>query len=567
MRVLGGGVATLLLATAMRAQTLPVDPLVTPDSLTQAEFNQWFQTGSPGLNGAVTPANSVTFPDTPNASFYKWSEQMFLWLTSPAPSVYGGGDRIFNSSAFYDVSTPDANGQRTLIPLTPGHLRVFGLRVAKPNANGLPTVTDKAGLIHEVVRPQVGVIPKLQIRNQGGALMDVEKTTRDAAGKATFLDKSGKEILPRFSVSDAIKAGPGTVAPLKLQKFVIDHLPVFTDPEGNVVQVEEGQADGTALLAQNGSLIYYAITVNDVYAYFLTGAKDHQITPGTSFPVNQQDLSAITSFAAAHNKILPDTTALAIEIKTSWIEAANLPNAKDYITITASIPTYNTQDPSHWVPTGQKTALLALVGMHVVGSASGHPEMIWASFEHVGNTPLGEYAYINTNGQKITVPQSTAGKWLFCANNAPGPFNVAHINADGTKLDAISPNAITPSDTLRTAVFGAALNVSPNPIDGSAEASNSEIILMNNRVRGMLASGDIRANYFLLGATWTIGGKPPTPNGSNQVGTSRLANSTMETYQQVPVKGPAASVFNCFECHTNNTTDVSHIYSDLKPLF
>jgi hypothetical protein len=53
----------------------------------------------------VLPANSVTFPNTPNCSFYQWSMQMFLWLTSPAPVTYGGGGRIFDTSTFFDVAT------------------------------------------------------------------------------------------------------------------------------------------------------------------------------------------------------------------------------------------------------------------------------------------------------------------------------------------------------------------------------------------------------------------------------------------------------------------------------
>ena len=80
-------------------------------ALTSAEFNTWFDSGAVSLNGSVKPANSVTFPDIPNCSFYKWSEQMFLWVTSPAPPRYGGGGGlIMNSSAFLDVSLPDSNG-------------------------------------------------------------------------------------------------------------------------------------------------------------------------------------------------------------------------------------------------------------------------------------------------------------------------------------------------------------------------------------------------------------------------------------------------------------------------
>lgn len=65
-------------------------------------FASWFESGTVTLNGVVKPANSVTFPNTPNCSFYQWSEQMFLWMTSPAPATYGGGGgRIFDSPAFF----------------------------------------------------------------------------------------------------------------------------------------------------------------------------------------------------------------------------------------------------------------------------------------------------------------------------------------------------------------------------------------------------------------------------------------------------------------------------------
>jgi hypothetical protein len=68
-------------------------------------FDTWFESGTPTLNGVVNPADSVSFPATPNCSFYQWSKQMFLWLTSPAPAVYGSGGFIFDSPAFYDYAT------------------------------------------------------------------------------------------------------------------------------------------------------------------------------------------------------------------------------------------------------------------------------------------------------------------------------------------------------------------------------------------------------------------------------------------------------------------------------
>src|SRR6185369_2461920 len=95
------------------AQSLPTDAQTTC-TVTAPVFASWFESGSVTLNGVVKPADSVNFPNIPNCSFHQWSEQMFLWLTSPAPAKYGGGGgRIFNSPAFYDVSPPDASGDRT----------------------------------------------------------------------------------------------------------------------------------------------------------------------------------------------------------------------------------------------------------------------------------------------------------------------------------------------------------------------------------------------------------------------------------------------------------------------
>lgn len=86
-----------------------------------------------------------------------------------------------------------------------------------------------------------------------------------------------------------------------------------------MVPVEQGEADGSVVESQNGSLVYYALMVNDVYAYFLTGWRDNQIESGNAnptFPTSMTDLNAITTFALAHGKTFPDPDALAVEVKS-----------------------------------------------------------------------------------------------------------------------------------------------------------------------------------------------------------------------------------------------------------
>jgi hypothetical protein len=528
--------------------------------LSAATFASWFESGSASLNGVVKPADSTQFL-APNCGFYAWAEQMFMWLTSPAPQSYGGGAHIFDSPVFFDVSPPDPSvpngaGNRTFIAHTSGLIHVFPLRAAQRGRRSLPVVRDRAGTLFEFNPPN----PKLKplVRDPSGKLVEIAHV-RLERGQPILLDREGK-VIEAQHVPTPVTAAEQRVS--IVQKFLIDGTPIFIDPSGNVIDVEQGQADFGVLEAQtaaNGSLVYYATMVNDVYAYFLTGVKDGAITTSTpnQFPTTTADLNNIIAFATAHGKgspPFPDPNALAVEVKSSWVIAAGLPNLSSYITMTATIPTYNQSNPNLWTLTGQQTVQLALVGMHVVGSTAGHPEMVWATFEHVGNTPLATYSYNSASGPQ-TVSQNTSGNWLFSATGSAGPFNVAHMSFTGQPTNNIQSSGsftISPSDTLRLDSWG---------IDGSDAISNTEVISMNNHVRGMMASGDIRGNYIMTGATWTPGIPPSgqTPG----VGTNRLSNTTMETYQQ--------RVSNCFSCHQGdqngfNPVGLSHIYHKLQPL-
>lgn len=576
---------SVLLYVGCSTTPVPPDPVASGCSVSATEFNTWFETGAVTLDGVAKPANSVTFPNTPNCSFYKWSEQMFVWLNSPAPPTYGGGGgRIFNSPAFYDVSPLDANMDRTFIAHPSGvfGLRKLSLRAAQAGPQGLPVILDKRGTMLEIERPQFGPNRKQLIQNERGEAVEIERITMGDNRKPVFFDKAGKVIQgAKPLIRKELRKE------LIVQKFMIDRIPVFLDPFGNVVDVEQGQADGSILMAQNGSLVYYQAIVNDVYAYFLTGVKDGQISPGTHFPTTQAELNQVTAFASAHGKTFPDPEALAIELKTAWVEAAGLPNLSSYITMTATIPDYDKTNPNLWVPNGQKTALMALVGMHVVGSTAGHPEMIWATFEHKSNAPNASYTYNSSAGVKTVNPDFT-GAWLFCAANP----NMAHLNephmqqdpANEANIKAIAPFTVSASNTIRGNPWGGTAGVSPNPLDATVAASNSELISINDNVRGMLNGADVRNNYIMTGATWTINGGGFNGNfGSpgnagivtgRAVGTSQMANTTMETYQQGFPTSFNAFSNNCFSCHGSNTTSVSHIFftpgaspHGLKPLF
>ena len=602
-------VALVLCATTVFAQTLPSDAQQT----CTANIAPWFQSGSVTLNGVVNPANSLNLDTSNNCNFYLWSEQMFLWMTSPASSIYGGSGRVFQSPVFYAITSCGTNNgslcfvpqfnivppilpaasnpqtaAKTLPPLKNARmLKKFqaALRPAKRGANGLPVVIDRQGRPIEVTDAQLSPSGKPLVAGPNGTV-EVAKITRSASTKKIqFIDAAGQVITkPRPLLSAALKSSRAGQ-----RFFMSDGTAIVVDSSGVVLDVSPEQAGGlgAVLLSQKNSIVYYTTVVNDVYAWFLTGVSNGAINTNNQFPSTQADLDQITTYAAQYGVTLSDANALTMGAKLSWVDASTLSDSSSYITAEAEVPVYNTSSTTSWPQTTTTTATLALLGIHVVGTSNGHPEMIWSTFEHFNNTPNGAYQYVNTAGVTTNVSQNTTGSWVLTTSGSSGPFNVAHANyLSAPTINAQSGQTISGSDTLRVYPFGVAPTGIPNQNDATPAIANTEVISLNNSVLGQLASGDVRGNYYFVGSTWTFGGYAPTqpypviiqnPSANtegSELGTSYLTNSTMETYDQA--SGTTAST-NCFSCHNNGgatppagtavTTAVSHIYSTLLPLF
>jgi hypothetical protein len=452
-------VAILCLAPVAQAQIV-LPPDVSPScTVSQREFASWFAGGKVTPGGVVTPADGILFPAKDNTAcdFYKWSSHMFLWLTSPTNNTL-----ILDSPIVFDVSVPNAQGQRTFIANTAnGAARgnKFGLRDEKP--------------------------------------VDIGST---------------------------------------------------------------GQAGGDAvLMSQKGSLVYYGVHANDVFAWFLTGQKNGQI-PAMAFPMNAQQIAAVAAYAGAKGKTtLQDLEAMTMEMKSSWVDATTVDSSK-FITILAEVPNYVQTSPTQWTRSGTTQKKLALVGLHVVGTVNGHPEMVWATFEHVSNAPNNGYYYNSTNGVKY-VPYDSAGSWIFMQSGG----SQIGANTELMKVDkngnivAQTASPIGPSNTFRTNPWGLAGNTN------SAADNNTDIVSLNVDVLSQLAAQDVRRNYVLVGALWTVDGSIPTHGSSTAMrGSLDLANTTMETYHQP---------LNCFSCHnvpsggsSFDNDALSHIYFQLQPL-
>jgi len=348
--------------------------------------------------------------------------------------------------------------------------------------------------------------------------------------------------------------------------------------------VEIGQAGGDAVLMdRNGELVYYISMVNDGYAQYLAAAKSGVVgVSRDSFPTTQAEVDALIQFAEQQHTPLLNPNTLAIEIKTSWVDVSKLAHAEEYVQIDAEVPTFKRESDTKWIILeASRKARLALVGIHIVGSANGHPEMIWATFEHKRNAPNAAYAYLNEDGSPVNVPAQTGDDWVFNTRSADtAQMNIVHMSYvdSASAIVAASNQTISPSNTWRTKPWGVAVDSVPNAEDVSPAASNSEILSINNSVLNRLKGNDVRKHYYFNGATWTFGGA--APNGRSYspslttpgvaIGTSQLANSTMETYFQGTARYQKFG--SCFGCHSGNVTatlspdSISHIFTQLQPL-
>ena len=599
--------ATFLLATCTPwpfvGSQVPSDAVTNACTVQPSALASWFADGHVAPNAAVTP-DSIDFPPdpAPDCAFFDWSERMFLWLTSPAPSSYGGSSpMVFASPVFFTVSPPDANNQRTMKRIVSGvRSMIFTTNVSQNGPHDFPLIRAKSGTLYELAPIQRGPNKLEEVRDRNGVPVEVARAVVAPGHKVSLFDRAGHPIL-------LPAAPPRSHNIATAQSLTIGGVVTAIDLSGTVIETEQAQSDSShsVLMAQNGSLVYYTIAVNDVYAYFKTGVHDGGITDldptdtiADHFPDSDGSIERIEDYAAAHNHLnqtvaFPDHAAIAVELKMAWVEAVNLPPGCDYITMQATIPVYSLDSQTHpteATPTGTRTATLALIAMHVVGSAIGQPAMIWATFEHVCNAPTVPYYYASTGTGSSP---SETGYWLLSSSDNPGSPNVRRIALDPMAPGSLKADpglTIGPSDIRREMPWGMA---------PTNYASNANVITANYSVRSQIGTDDIRWNYIQTGTTWyeftglapTGGIWPLSPNGAWNVtthGTVHLASTAIETFLQGDTPG---SSLNCLDCHTNPEHDtddqghpinrtflqpgnlgfpygggVSHIWGDLIPL-
>ena len=122
-------------------------------------------------------------------------------------------------------------------------------------------------------------------------------------------------------------------------------------------------------MAQNGSLVYYALTVNNVFALYRT-MQGATVPAGTKFPVDPNRPQRHHGLCRRERPADRHRFGGAGHRDQDVVGRGGKPgpDASKFIQMKAIVPTYDTSDPDDWVPNGTKTMMLAMVGMHIVAA-------------------------------------------------------------------------------------------------------------------------------------------------------------------------------------------------------
>lgn len=350
---------------------------------------------------------------------------------------------------------------------------------------------------------------------------------------------------------------------LSLGPRTVEHSNTETVRAGKIDEFEQAQSNAV-LIDPAGAPVWYQIHLNTTF-------KDFVLANG----LNDKDL-----LKTVPNNLVFRTGS--VEFKSAWqiIEK----DSPDYITADARIPIFKKDPQTGKISVdGDKTRAVkvALIALHVVGVIDGHPEFIWATFEHTS-------AKKDADGFRIRdlAPSASAAPKEGVPNQNIADLGIPYHLFRGPKTSLPPPEGVKLSQlALGTdQKFSPVSNVfrvfpvskaKPSPDDGGKE--DGAVLGINRSVQDAFAalakSGkkDERSNYSLVGAVWL--NDPATDFKPDQDfldvapskgfgGEDSLSSMAMESFTQTTFP-------NCFSCHDTqqinglgaSNLNVSHILS------
>jgi hypothetical protein len=343
------------------------------------------------------------------------------------------------------------------------------------------------------------------------------------------------------------------------------------------------------LIDQNGHSLYYGIHVNEEFAKFIRANK---LT--TADALRKADPTLF--FPAG-----------VVEFKSAWQEVPdNDPTLKDYIWMKAPVATIKkvngelVEDRDN-----PREITVRLLALHVVFTLPGHPEFIWATFEHSLGAPDtmaadGKRNVAPTGGVNPvdTDPNNQNDETVVCMDDHLLCKNGTKANQGNKAIPAAQLNfdektqSFPGQETSIYRMFPASKSNTIDPDDAITSLNhNVEAIFADAEAKGELSPRDKRGHYRLVGAQWMD--KPaefalnrPLQNDRTSpyadkttdtglsfeesirtegadsslsilAGEDRLSSTAMESFTQAPDAFP-----NCFSCHNTQAVTAKGVPID-----
>lgn len=304
-------------------------------------------------------------------------------------------------------------------------------------------------------------------------------------------------------------------------------------PEPSGLEIDGGidQAMSAPVIDGNGNPLFYSIALDPVFTDFVRSYR----------------LNRVETLMDA--RLQPDFPDGAMELKAAWqvVPPGTTPDGR-FLVAETSIPHVRVADGQLVLGDEPGTAgEVEMLGLHVVFRIANHPEMIWATFEHVddaGEPDLAPRAAA-LPGDDLGAPDPAAPVSLSDHYRlyTAGTSYAASNQAVWPVPETAAGRAAVHSSIYRAFPFGQV----PGPDTDNALAEDPDLATLNADVARRFAADDVRRHYRLVGAVWLRDGEQAFKVGETVepealAGERALSNVALESLTQVGAP-------NCFSCH------------------
>lgn len=353
------------------------------------------------------------------------------------------------------------------------------------------------------------------------------------------------------------------------------------------------------LIDGNGNTLYYGIHVNEEFKQFIEDNDLKTSDKLQAYPRTKRSL------------FFPSGVA---EFKSAWQVVEGTPDeiarqTANFISMETTVPTLSQASDGSIVEDRDKPLkrTVRLLALHVVFTLPGHPEFIWASFEHSMGSPDSAAADnqrdvaptldganpdpMDPNNNKVPGAAADHDYILYKGGTPVAESNLARQEQKLHLVEAsqkfLDPTTAQPQQTPIYRMFPASKSNTIEP--------DEAITSLNHNVESLFMGqpGDKRGNYRLLGAQWMdkpdfftnnfaiqndltspyAQAAPPgigtdafvaaiTTEGADSqysilAGEDRMSSTAMESFTQAP-----GAFQNCFSCHNTRAITANGVALD-----